>query len=86
MTSPTRSAFGPSSSTGSASQNVGDRSQSDGLVAAFDGAGAIRGKQSVASATFGHWKTQTFIADLRCDGLTAPFEIDAPTDRRIFET
>ena len=29
---------------------------------------------------------QTFIAGLRCDALTAPFVIDAPMDRRIFET
>ena len=29
---------------------------------------------------FGHWKTQTFIAGLRCDALTAPFVIDAPMD------
>jgi transposase len=27
-----------------------------------------------------------FIAGLRCDALTAPFVIDAPMDRRIFET
>jgi transposase len=30
--------------------------------------------------------TQTFIAGLRCDKLTAPFVINAPMDRRIFET
>jgi hypothetical protein len=35
---------------------------------------------------FGHWKTQTFIAGLRCHGLTAPFVVDAPMNRRIFET
>jgi hypothetical protein len=33
-----------------------------------------------------HWKTQTFIAALRRDALIAPFVIDAPMDRRIFET
>ena len=31
-------------------------------------------------------ETQTFIADLRCDGLTAPFVVDRPMHRRIFET
>ena len=30
--------------------------------------------------------TQTFIAGLRCDALTAPFVIDAQINRRIFET
>jgi transposase len=28
---------------------------------------------------------QTFIAGLRCDGLAAPFVVDAPMNRRIFE-
>jgi transposase len=44
------------------------------------------GQRLLAKAPFGHWKTQTFIAGLRCGGLTAPFVIDAPMDRRIFET
>ena len=35
---------------------------------------------------FGHWLTQTFIAGLRCYGLTAPWVIDGPMTRRIFET
>jgi len=29
--------------------------------------------------------TQTFIAGLRCQGLTAPFVIDKPMTRRLFE-
>ena len=37
-------------------------------------------------APFGHWGTQTFIAALRHDGLTAPWVIDAPMNRRILET
>jgi len=45
-----------------------------------------RGRRLLAKAPFGHWKTQTFIAGLRRDALTAPFVIDAPMDRRIFET
>src|SRR5271170_5082238 len=37
-------------------------------------------------APFGHWKTQTFVAGLRCGALTAPWVIDAPMDRAIFDT
>ena len=36
-------------------------------------------------APFGHWCTQTFIAGLRCDGLTAPWVLDGPMNRRAFE-
>src|SRR5271169_2510323 len=46
----------------------------------------LKGERLRSKAPFGHWKTQTFIAGLRCDALTAPFVIDAPMDRRIFET
>jgi transposase len=45
-----------------------------------------KGQRLLSKAPFGHWKTQTFVAGLRCDALTAPFVIDAPMDRRIFET
>jgi hypothetical protein len=44
------------------------------------------GQRLLSKGRFGHWKTQTFIADLRCDALTVPFVIDAPMDRRVFET
>ena len=37
-------------------------------------------------APFGHWKTQTFIAGLRRGALTAPFVVDQPMNRRIFDT
>jgi transposase len=47
---------------------------------------ARRGQRLRASAPFGHWATQTFIAALRCDGLTAPWIIDRPMNREIFET
>lgn len=47
---------------------------------------ARRGERLRASAPFGHWGTQTFIAALRCDGLTAPWIIDRPMNRKIFET
>src|SRR5690606_8671917 len=46
---------------------------------------ARRGERVKASAPFGHWCTQTFIAGLRCDGLTAPWLIDRPMNRQIFE-
>jgi transposase len=46
---------------------------------------ARRGQRLRARAPFGHWTTQTFIAALRHDGLTAPWIIDAPMNRAIFE-
>lgn len=45
---------------------------------------ALKGERLRAKAPFGHWKTQTFIAGLRCDGLTAPFVIDRPMNRAVF--
>ena len=47
---------------------------------------APRDQRLKARAPFGHWKTQTFIAALRCDGLTAPWVIDCPMNRTAFET
>ena len=47
---------------------------------------APRGARLKAAAPFGHWATQTFIAGLRCDGLTAPWVIDQPMNRQIFDT
>lgn len=38
------------------------------------------------AAPFGHWHTQTFIAALRHDGLTAPWVLDGPMNRNAFET
>lgn len=51
----------------------------------------LRGRARVgarlrAKAPFGHWRTQTFIAGLRWDGLTAPWVVDQPMNRAIFET
>ncbi len=45
-----------------------------------------KGQRLKADAPFGHWKTQTFIAGLRSTGLTAPWIIDRPMNREIFET
>ena len=47
---------------------------------------AKRGERLRGSAPFGHWRTQTFIAGLRCDGLIAPWVLNCPMTRRAFET
>ncbi len=44
-----------------------------------------RGSRLEADAPFGHWKTQTFIAGLRCHGLTAPWVLDGPMNRAAFD-
>ena len=44
-----------------------------------------KGERLRGKAPFGHWMTQTFVAGLRCDKLTAPFVFNAPMNRRIFE-
>ena len=46
---------------------------------------ALRGQRLKASAPFGGWKTQTFIAGLRCFGLDAPWVIDGAIDRDAFD-
>jgi DDE superfamily endonuclease len=43
------------------------------------------GRRLKAKAPFGHWKTQTFIAGRRRHGLTAPWVIDRPINRQLFE-
>lgn len=43
------------------------------------------GRRLKARAPFGHWKTQTFIASLRHDGMTALWIIDRPMTKDIFE-
>ena len=42
------------------------------------------GKRLKASAPFGKWGTQTFIAGLRYDALTAPWVIPGAMDRTAF--
>ncbi len=44
------------------------------------------GQRLIDHAPFGHWNTQTFIAGLRHDGLTAPWVIDGAINRKGFET
>jgi transposase len=47
---------------------------------------SVKGERLNSKAPFGHWGTQTFVAGLRCDGLVAPWVINAPMNRAIFET
>lgn len=44
-----------------------------------------RGERYRTHSPFGSWKTQTFVAALRCHGLTAPWIVNAPMNKRIFE-
>jgi transposase len=44
------------------------------------------GTRLEADAPFGHWRTQTFIAGLRIDELTAPWVLNGPMNRAAFET
>jgi len=45
-----------------------------------------RGSRLRATAPFGRWGTQTFIAGLRCDSLTAPWIIPGAMNRIAFNT
>ena len=45
---------------------------------------ALRGRRLLAKAPFGHWKTTTFVAALRRDGLTAPMVLDGPMTGQAF--
>jgi len=46
---------------------------------------APRGERLVDHAPFGSWQTQTFIAALRHDRLDAPWVIDGPINRALFD-
>jgi transposase len=45
---------------------------------------APRGERLIDKTPHGHWKTTTFLAALRVDGLTAPLVIDGPLDGPLF--
>jgi transposase len=45
---------------------------------------APRGRRLFAQAPFGHWKTTTFVAALRRDGLGAPMVLDGPMTGQAF--
>jgi transposase len=42
------------------------------------------GQRLVAKVPHGHWKTQTFVAGLRCDGIIAPCVFDQPINAVSF--
>ena len=43
-----------------------------------------RGRRLKGDAPYGHWRTLTFIAALRCDRIDAPFVIDGPINGEMF--
>ena len=45
---------------------------------------APRGKRRVASVPHGHWKTTTFTAGLRLDGMVAPMVLDGAMNGEAF--
>jgi len=46
---------------------------------------APKGERLRAAVPHGHWKTTTFVAGLRLDGLVAPFVFDGPINALTFE-
>ena len=46
---------------------------------------ALRGERLRAGVPHGHWKTTTFVAGLRVDGIAAPFVLDGPINRDAFQ-
>jgi hypothetical protein len=45
---------------------------------------SLRGERLVDRAPHNHWKSTTFLAALRIDGLTAPLVFDGPVDGSMF--
>ncbi len=45
---------------------------------------AIEGERLIAKVPHGHWKTTTFLAALRVDGLTAPLVVDGAINGELF--
>ena len=43
-----------------------------------------KGQRLVDAAPSGHWKTTTFVAGLRRDGVVAPFVLDGPMTGEVF--
>ena len=46
---------------------------------------APKGERLRAGIPHGHWKTSTFVAGLRVDGIAAPFVLDGPINRDAFQ-
>jgi transposase len=42
------------------------------------------GQRLIGKAPFGHWKTTTFTAGLRCDRIVAPWVLDGPMNGEAF--
>jgi transposase len=45
----------------------------------------LKGRRLAGSAPFGHWRTTTFVAGLRHDGIIAPLVMDCPMNGLIFK-
>ena len=45
---------------------------------------APRGQRCRGQVPFGHWKTMTFLAALRCDRIDAPWVVDGPINGAAF--
>jgi len=45
---------------------------------------APKGQRLIGREPWGHWKTTTFTAGLRCNGLVAPFVLDGPMNGEAF--
>jgi transposase len=45
---------------------------------------APKGQRLIGHEPWGHWKTTTFTAGLRCDGLVAPYVLDGPMNGAAF--
>ncbi len=46
---------------------------------------APRGKRLIGRAPHGQWRTQTFLAGLRCDRIEAPCVLDGPINGQSFQ-
>ena len=44
-----------------------------------------RGQRLIGRAPYGHWRTSTFVAGLRHDGIVAPLIFDRPMNGEIFQ-
>jgi transposase len=45
-----------------------------------------RGRRLIGKVPWGHWKTTTFVAGLRCNKISAPFVLDGAMDGQAFLT
>lgn len=45
---------------------------------------SLKGQRLISAVPHGHWKTTTFVAALRSEGLTAPMVVDGAINGRVF--